>query len=61
MVRIGLRETFAEGSRTGPFLFEKHGLSTQAIVDAAWSALGRPGQSPRAETVQAEAGEYAPV
>ncbi len=28
--RIGLADTFAEGSLSAPFLFEKYGLSTQA-------------------------------
>ena len=32
--RVGLRDTFAEGSRTGPYLFGEYGLSIQAIVDA---------------------------
>ena len=40
--RVGLRDTFAEGARTGPYLFGKYGLSTQALVDAAWTALGPP-------------------
>jgi transketolase len=64
--RVGLRDTFAEGSRTAPYLFAKYGLSTQAVVDAAWSALGRGGQPPLAASaqdgsVQAAEGEYAPV
>jgi transketolase len=59
--RIGLGDTFAEGSRTGPYLFGKYGLSTQAITDAAWAALGRPGPAPVAEVIQAEEGEYSPV
>jgi transketolase len=59
--RIGLRDTFAEGSKTGPYLFDKYGLSTQAIVDAAWTALGRRDLTPVATAVPAEEGEYAPV
>jgi transketolase len=59
--RVGLRDTFAEGARTGPYLFAKYGLSTQAIVDAAWSALGRPGPPPAARGTVADDGEYAPV
>jgi transketolase len=59
--RIGLRDTFAEGSLTAPYLFDKYGLSTQAVVDAAWTALGRPGQAPVAAITPAEAGEYSPV
>jgi transketolase len=59
--RIGLRDTFAEGSKTGPYLFEKYGLSTQAVADAAWAALGRPGQAPAAEITAAAEGEYSPV
>jgi transketolase len=59
--RIGLRDTFAEGARTGPYLFGKYGLSTQAIVDAAWAVLDRTGPAPAAEIVPAEEGEYSPV
>lgn len=59
--RVGLRDTFAEGSRTGPYLFGKYGLSTQALVDAAWAALGRRDRAPAAASVPAEEGEYSPV
>jgi len=59
--RVGLRDTFAEGSRTAPYLFGKYGLSTQALVDAAWTALGRRGPVPVAEAAAADEGEYAPV
>jgi transketolase len=56
-----LRDTFAEGSRTGPYLFDKYGLSTQAVLDAAWTALGRRDRVPAAEIAAAEAGQYSPV
>jgi transketolase len=59
--RVGLRDTFAEGARTGPYLFAKYGLSTQAVIDAAWAALGRPGPPPAARLAPADDGEYAPV
>lgn len=59
--RIGLRDTFAEGSRTAPPLFQKYGMSTQHIIDAAWTALGKSGDGPRAPIVEAAPGEYAPV
>ena len=59
--RVGLRDTFAEGARTGPYLFAKYGLSTQAIVDAAWAALDRAGPPPAARLPPADDGEYAPV
>jgi len=59
--RIGLRDTFAEGSRCAPYLFDRYGLSTQAIVDAAWAALGRGGAAPVAEITAAQDGEYSPV
>ena len=60
LVRIGLQDTFAEsGSRE--FLFDKYGLSVQAIVNAAWQAL-RPGtEVPLAPPPLAEPGTYAPV
>ncbi|MGH9103347.1 MAG: transketolase family protein, partial [Acidimicrobiales bacterium] len=38
--RVGLRDTFAEGSASAPYLFDRYGLSTQALVDEAWSVLG---------------------
>jgi transketolase len=59
--RVGLRDTFAEGARTGPYLFGKYGLSTQALVDAAWAALGRRDRVPVATVAAAEEGEYSPV
>jgi transketolase len=59
--RIGLRDTFAEGALTAPYLFDKYGLSTQAIIDAAWAALGRGERGPLAEIAPADAGEYSPV
>ncbi|KAA9005728.1 transketolase family protein [Histidinibacterium aquaticum] len=59
--RIGLQDTFAEGSRTAPHLFRKYGLSTQDILTAAWSALGRSGPAPEAPAVETSEGEYAPV
>lgn len=59
--RIGLRDTFAEGAGTASYLFDKYGLSTQSIVDAAWLALGRPAPAPVAEVARAADGEYAPV
>jgi transketolase len=59
--RIGIPDTFAEGSKTAPYLFRKYGLTTQHITDAAWSALGRDGTAPLARTYETEEGEYAPV
>jgi transketolase len=59
--RVGLKDTFAEGALTGPYLFDKYGLSTQTLIDTIWSALGKSGPAPQAPTVQAESGEYSPV
>lgn len=59
--RIGLRDTFAEGSRDAPFLFGKYGLSTAAIVETIWSALDQAGPAPAAPVIAAESGEYSPV
>ncbi|HYB14990.1 MAG TPA: transketolase C-terminal domain-containing protein [Streptosporangiaceae bacterium] len=61
--RIGLRDTFAEGSLDAPYLFEKYGLSTSALIETIWSALGRPGPAPTAPHAAASpaAGEYSPV
>jgi transketolase len=59
--RIGLRDTFAEGARTNPFLFKKYGLGTQDIVDCAWRLLHRDGPPPQVPVTEAAEGEYAPV
>ena len=59
--RVGLRDTFAEGARTAPFLFKKYGLGTQDIVDRAWELLHRDGPPPRVPVTEVAAGEYAPV
>jgi transketolase len=59
--RVGLQDTFAEGSRTAPHLFRKYGLSTRDVVAAAWSALGREDPVPTVSEVPAAVGEYAPV
>ena len=59
--RIGLRDTFAEGAATAPFLFTRYGLSTQSVVDTAWLALGRTGAAPTAAVAAPSPGEYSPV
>lgn len=59
--RVGLQDTFAEGAQSAPYLFEKYGLSTQHLVDVAWSLLGRPGPAPSAPAVESQPGEYSPV
>jgi transketolase len=59
--RVGLRDTFAEGSLTAPYLFDKYGLSTRALIETIWSALGRPGPPPEVPAAAAESGEYSPV
>ena len=59
--RVGLRDTFAEGARTAPYLFGAYGLSTQALADAAWAALGRRDRAPVAAAAPADEGEYSPV
>lgn len=59
--RIGLRDTFAEGARTAPPLFQKYGMSTQHLIDTVWSGLGKTGEAPRAPALDVAPGEYAPV
>lgn len=59
--RIGLQDTFAEGSRVAPPLFTKYGLSSQDVVNAAWSLLGRADAPPTVSTGSVAEGEYAPV
>ena len=58
--RIGIMDVFAEsGSRE--FLFNRYGLATQNIVDAAWRGLGIVQSVPRAPAMETSAGSYAPV
>jgi transketolase len=59
--RVGLRDTFAEGARDAPYLFNRYGLSTAAIVETIWSGLGCPGAPPLVPVVAAGGGEYSPV
>ncbi|MYU21898.1 transketolase C-terminal domain-containing protein [Streptomyces sp. SID8352] len=59
--RIGLRDTFAEGSKSGPYLFEKYGLSVREIIRTAWELAGRTDPAPEARAPETESGEYAPV
>jgi len=66
--RIGLRDVFAEGSADAPYLFEKYGLSTRAVVDTAWALLEREGPAPETAVHRAldsattvGSGEYSPV
>jgi len=61
--RIGLRDTFAEGSLDATYLFGKYGLSTSALIETIWSALGRSGPAPADPLAAAVAGsgEYSPV
>jgi transketolase len=59
--RVGLADTFAEGARTAQYLFDKYGLSTQALVESIWRHAGRDGAAPIAERVPAVEGEYQPV
>jgi transketolase C-terminal domain/subunit len=59
--RLGIQDTYAEGARTPHYLFRKYGLTTQHLIDAAWSALDQPGTPPRSTPLPVEEGEYAPV
>ena len=59
--RIGLRDTFAEGSLDAPYLFGRYGLSVAAVIETIWSALGRPGPAPLAPAAATGSGEYSPV
>jgi transketolase len=58
--RVGILDVFAEsGSRD--YLFSKYGLSTQAIIDAAWRSLAINRPAPAAPVMEASPGAYAPV
>jgi transketolase len=59
--RIGLRDTFAEGALDAPYLFERYGLSTAALVETIWSGLGCAGAPPVVPVAAAGGGEYSPV
>jgi len=58
--RIGIMDVFAEsGSRE--FLFNRYGLATQSIVDAAWRGVAVNRPVPTAPAMEASPGTYAPV
>lgn len=59
--RVGLRDTFAEGSKTGPYLFHKYGLSTADVLATAWQFTDRPGPPPEILVAPTDVGEYGPV
>ncbi|HZD67922.1 MAG TPA: transketolase C-terminal domain-containing protein [Actinomycetes bacterium] len=59
--RVGVRDVFAGGARTAGYLFDRHALSTQAVIDAAWSLTASPGPPPPAPPPSAQPGAYAPV
>ena len=59
--RVGLRDTFAEGAQDAPYLFERYGLSTAALVETIWSGLGCSGAPPLVPAAAAGGGEYSPV
>lgn len=57
--RVGVADRFAEGSATAGYLFERYGLSVDAVLHAAYGALNRPapGRNATAHTEDA----YSPV
>jgi transketolase len=59
--RIGVQDTFAEGARTAAYLFDRYGLSTRAVVAAAWALAGCTGPAPQPPAETVPAGSYAPV
>jgi transketolase len=60
LCRVGIADVFAEsGSRD--YLFSKYGLSTQAIIEAAWRGLAINRPVPAAPVMEASPGAYAPV
>lgn len=40
--RVGVADTFAEGAASARYLFDRYGLSVDAVVHAVYDALGRP-------------------
>jgi transketolase len=59
--RLGVADTFAEGARTAGYLFDRYGLSTRAVLAAAWALSGQPGPAPQPPAEPVPAGSYAPV
>ena len=49
------------GRAVPPYLFSNYGLSTQALIETIWSALGQPGPVPAAAASTAESREYPPA
>ncbi|MGM0931074.1 MAG: transketolase family protein [Actinomycetota bacterium] len=61
VIRVGIADTFAEGSRTAASLFRNYGITTQDLIDTVWRAVGRCDAAPQAAGLEAAEGEYAPV
>ncbi len=61
LVRMGLQDRFAEGSRDAPYLFRTYGLTVDALIARAWEATGQPGPAPTSPAVEADHDTYAPV
>jgi transketolase len=59
--RVGVQDVFAGGSLTASYLFERHGLSARAVIEAAWTVTASQGPPPMPPPLPAEAGTYAPV
>lgn len=58
--RVGIRDTFAEGSASARYLFAKYGLDINGVLHAAYDALGR--EPPRQlDVAGATTDSYAPV
>lgn len=58
--RVGIADQFAEsGSRE--FLFNRYGLGTRDIINAAWHGLGLTSPAPHAPAIETSDGAYAPV
>ena len=58
--RVGVQDTFAQAA-SAPWLFRRYGLDVRSVLAAAWSGLALPGEPPRADDVQVEAGSFSPV
>jgi transketolase len=59
--RIGIRDTYAEGSLTAAYLFRKYGLTANDVIQSVWSEVGRTDAAPSTATQTSEGDVYSPV
>ncbi len=59
--RFGIPDTFAEGAASASYLFARYGLDVNAVLGAAWGALGMVSRQPIVIYPSAASDSYAPI